>query len=171
MTLSQLRFNVYLLLFIQVVFYCLLMLAPKCLASTLVNKLGATPLHIACCMKAFHSIKLLLEMRCSANIPNMKGETAYNILLNEDGDCLLHIACQWGVVGIVRYLITDEKCDLNVQSSKSKNTPLHIVAMHEHVDVLVRLLSCKKCNLNIQNSDGNTPLHIAVRKNKTTVIL
>ena len=81
-------------------------------------------LHIACCMKWLNIIKLLLEKRCNTNIPNKKGETARDIALNEDGDCLLHIACQWGEEGIVRYLITDERCNPNVQSFTSKNTPL-----------------------------------------------
>jgi len=58
------------------------------------NRIGDTPLHIACYRKSLHIIKLLLQMRSSTNIHNMKGEAAQDIPLNEDGDCLLHIACQ-----------------------------------------------------------------------------
>ena len=59
-------------------------------------------------------IKLLLEGKCSTNIPNMKGETAP---LNEDENYLLHVVCQWGDVGSVRYLITHERCNPNVRTT------------------------------------------------------
>ena len=125
------------------------------------NKEGDTPLHIACYRKSLHIIKLLLEGKCSTNIPNKKGETAQDIPLNEDGDCLLHIACQWDDMDIVKYLITDERCNPNVQSSTSENTPLHIAAKYGQKVAIVHLLSCKECNPNVQNIEGDAPLHIA----------
>ena len=134
------------------------------------NTYWSTPLHIACLLKSLKIIRLLLEKGCHTIIPNMKGETAQDIPLNEDGDCLLHIVCQWGDVNIVRYLITDERCDLNVQSSVSENTPLHIAAIYGQDDIIVELLSHKKCNQNAQNKEGDTPLHIAVRLNRTSII-
>ena len=126
-----------------------------------------TPLHIACYAKTLVIIRLLLEKRCSTNIPNKKGDTAHDIPLNEDGDCLLHIACQWGDVDIVRFLIAKEKCNLNLQSSLSENTPLHIAAMYGREDTIVLLFSYMECDPNIKNSEGDTPLHIAVRQNET----
>ena len=131
---------------------------------------GDAPLHIACYRKSLDFIKLLLERKCSVNIPNKKGETAQDIPLNEDGDTLLHIACQWGDVDIVRYLITDEKCNPVVQSSTSENTPLHIAAKYGQDDVIVQLLSCKQCNPNAQNKEGDTPLHFGVRQSKSAAI-
>ena len=129
-----------------------------------------TPLHIACYRKSLHIIRLLLEIRCSTNIPNKKGETAQNIPLNTIGDCLLHIACQWGDVDIVKYLVTDERCNPNVHSSISKNTPLHIAANYGQDKTLVQLLSPKECDPNAQNKDGDTPLHIAIIKSSTATI-
>ena len=134
------------------------------------NKEGDTPLHIACCMKLLHIIMLLLEKKCSTNIPNTKGETAQDIPLNEDGDYLLHIACQWGDVDIVRYLITDERCSPHVQSSTSENTPLHIAAKYGQDDIIVQLLSHRKCDPNVLNKYGDTPLHVAVKKDITPAI-
>ena len=128
-----------------------------------------TPLHIACYQKSLSIIKFFLEMRCSTNVPNKKGETAQDIPLNEGGDCLLHIACQWGDVDIVRYLITDQKCNPNIQNL-SKNTPLHIAVKHCQTDLISQLLSSVKCDPNIQNKDGDTPLHIAVRDNVAATI-
>ena len=135
------------------------------------NSVGNTPLHLACKRKSIDIIRLLLERRCSTNIPNKKGETAQDIPLNDDGDGLLHIACQWGDVGIVRYLINDERCKPNVQSSSSKNTPLHIATKYGQDDTVVQLLSYKECDWNVHNKDGDTPLHIAVRENKTVLRL
>ena len=127
------------------------------------NNEGDTPLHIACYRKTLNIIKVLLKKRCSTNIPNTKGETAQDIPLNEDGDCLLHIACQWGDVDTIRYLITDERCNPNVQSYISGNTPLHIAAKYGKDDIIVQLLSCEECDPNMQNKEGDSPLHIAVR--------
>ena len=106
-------------------------------------------------------------MRCSTNIPNKKGATAQDIPLNEDGDRLLYTACQWGDADIVRYLITDEGCNPNILNSVSGNTPLHFAAKHGQTDIILHLLSSKECNPNVQNKDGDTPLHIAVRENKS----
>ena len=106
-------------------------------------------------------IRLLLERRCCTNIPNNKGETAQQLPLNEDGDFLLHLACQWGDVGIVRYLTTNESCDPNIQNF-CMNTPLHIALKHDRSQTIVQLLSCEECNPNVCNKEGDTPLHIAV---------
>ena len=124
------------------------------------NRSLNTPLHIACNVKLLTIIRFLLEMRCSTNIPNIEGETAQDIRLNEDGDLLLHIACQWGDVDIVRYLITDERCNPNVQNSSPENTPLPNAAKYGQDG---------KCHINVQNKNGDTPLHIAARENKTPV--
>ena len=121
-------------------------------------------------MKSLNIIKLLLERRCSTNIPNKKGETVQDIPLNENGDGLLHLACQWGDMSIVRYLIANERCDPNVQSSTSRNTPLHIAAKYGQDNIIVQLLSYKECNSNAQNSDWDTPLHIACCRRSLNVI-
>ena len=131
---------------------------------------GDAPLHVACYMKWLDIIKVLLEGKCSTNIPNMKGETVQNIPLNEDGDCLLHIACQWGDVDIVKCLIADERCNPNVQSSISVNTPLHIAAKYGQDDTIVQLLSYRECDPNVQNKEGDTPLHITVKRNRASAI-
>ena len=128
-----------------------------------------TPLHVACCQKFLSIIKIFLEMRCSTDIPNKEGATAQDLLLNEDGDRLLHIACQWGDADIVRYLITDENCDVNIQNM-CKNTPLHIAVKHSQNDSITQLLTCVKCNPNIVNKDHLTPLLIAMQHNNPAVV-
>jgi len=121
-----------------------------------------TPLHIACHTKALRIIRLLLDRKCSTNIPNKKGETAQEIPLNEDGDCLLHIACQWGDAAIVRYLITHQRCNQNVKNH-SKRIPFHTASKHGQMDVIKFLVSREECDFNIQDEGGNTPLHTACK--------
>ena len=134
------------------------------------NREGDTPLQIACYSNFCIAIRLLLGRRCSTNIPNKKGETAQEVPINEDGDCLLHLACQWSDVGIVRYLITDQRCNPNI-GNFCMNTPLHIAVRHNTNNVNVELmLSCEECNPNAYNGEGDTPLHIAVRENKTVAL-
>ena len=135
------------------------------------NKEGNTPLHIACCLRLLRIIMLLLDRKCSTNIPNKKGATAQDMPFNDDGDYLLHIACQQGDVGIIRYLITDERCDPNVQSSTSKNTPLHIAAKYGQNDIIVQLLSNKDCKPSAQNKEGDTPLHFAAKYRQEDIIV
>ena len=118
------------------------------------NKEGDTPLHVACYMKQLDSTKLLLERRFSTNIPNKKGDTAQDIPLNEGGDYLLHIACQWGDVGTVRYLITDESCNPTVQNA-NLDTPLHIACYSKSLDI-IKLFLERRCSTNIPNKKGET---------------
>ena len=149
------------------------------------NEHGNTPLHTACkrghhsafeslladqrCAchtKALRIIRLLLEKRCSTNIPNQKGETAQEIPLNEDADCLLHIACQWGDVEIIRYLVTDQSCDPNVLN-KDNLTPLLAAVKHGKASVTTALLQHAKCDLGLRDQDGNTALHLACISGQT----
>jgi len=117
-----------------------------------------TPLHIE---KELRIIRLLLDRKCSTSIPDKNGETAKDIPLNEKGDCLLHIASQWGDVAIVRHLIIDQRCNPNIVNS-SGNTPLHIASKCGHMDVVKDVLSQKDCDSHISNEKGNTPLHTSL---------
>ena len=133
------------------------------------NMEGETPFHIACRMKALSVIRLLLQRECSPNIPTKKGETAQEIPLSEDGDYLLHFACQWGDVAIVRYLITNERCNPNV-TNLSNSTPLHTASKHNHLGVVKVLVGGKECDLNIPGENGNTPLHTAAKHGHYTIV-
>ena len=126
------------------------------------NTFGNTPLHLACNSKSLAIFRLLLEQKCSTNIPNKNGETAQNISLNEDGDCLLHIACQWGDVNIVTYLITDERCNPNVRNVHL-NTPLHLACYWRNLSIIKFLLE-QKCSTSIPNKKGEIPQNISLNE-------
>jgi len=91
----------------------LLVADPRCQLNVQNSDMN-TPMHLACITKVLSIVRLLLERRCSTNIPNMINKTAQEIPLTEDGDCLLHIACIWGDLEMIMYLVTDQKCDPNV---------------------------------------------------------
>ena len=99
--------------------------------------------------KYFLLISLLLERKCSINIPNKKGDTAQEIPLNKCGDCLLHLACQLGNVGISGYIITYLRPNPTA------------VKLHQIIDTVHLLTVCEECNPNVLNREGDTPLHIA----------
>jgi len=65
---------------------------------------------------------------------------------------------------VVKYLLTLELMDLNVQDNDG-NTPLHIACENGNIDIAKALLTAlgnlESMDLNIQNNDGNTPLHKA----------
>ena len=130
---------------------------------------GNTPLHSACKHGNTKTVRLLLDRRCGTNIPNKKRETAEYIPLNDNGDCLLHIACQWGDVSIVRHLIIDQRCNPNITNA-SGSTPLHIASEHNNLDVAELLVSRKDCGLNIPDKRGNTPLHRACHMKALSVV-
>jgi len=99
-------------------------------------------MHIACYMKAFSIIRLLLERKCSINIPNKKGETAQEIPLNKYGDCLLHLAYQLGNVGISGYITY-----LRLNPSAVK--------LHQIIDIVHLLTACEECNPDMLNSTAH----------------
>ena len=127
------------------------------------NCYGDTPLHFACVRRSLNIVRVLLRKRCFTNIPNKKGETAQNIPLNEDGDRLLHIACKWGDVDIVNYLITDERCDPNLRSFNSGNTPLHIACHGKSLEI-IRFLLKNRCRTNIFNKNVEMAQNIPLNK-------
>jgi len=115
------------------------------------------------------SLRRFLKRKCSTTISNKKGETAEEIPLNEDGDCLLHIACQWGDAAMVGYLITHQRCNQNTMNH-SKSIPFHTASKHGHLDVIKILVSREECELNIPDDRGNTPLHIACKYGHHSII-
>ena len=121
-----------------------------------------TPLHIACNSQLLHIIRVFLHGKCSTNIPNKKGETAQDIPLNENGDCLLHFACQWDNVETVRYLIIEEQCTTNIPNC-SWNTPLHTACYKKSLNI-IKLLLTRKCSTNIPNKKGETAQDIPLNK-------
>ena len=73
----------------------------------------------------------------------------------------LHLACAYGRVAAAKYLIEEQKADIN-QQDRDGNTPLHLAAMNNSVLVVNTLLEMK-CKPNESNVKGETPLSIALK--------
>ena len=157
---------------------------------TVTNDFGDTPLHISARNGSVDVLKFL--------IANYNGPL--DCLLNQEGNSVLHLACERGSLKSVQLLV--ESCSVTLKND-SGNTPIHI-ACRNRSDVLVRCLlkkcsgnldhhrnnnndtilhlaaevgdlhtiKCllKHCSTNCQNSDGDTPIHIACRSNNQPVV-
>ena len=127
------------------------------------NKNGDSPLHIASHNKSLDIIKFLLQQRCDTMVRNKRGQSPQTIPLNENGDILLQIACQWGDVDIVRYLVCEQHCDMNAQN-KNGDSPLHTACYKKSSDIIKFLLQ-QKCNTRFQNKRGQSPQTIPLNEN------
>lgn len=81
----------------------------------------------------------------------------YNVFINynyknKKGRTMLHIACKYGNINIIKYLLT-QKIDFNF--IKGKPTPLHL-AIRNHYDVVKLLVDI---DFNIKDDKGLTALH------------
>ena len=81
--------------------------------------------------------------------------------IDKFGKSGLHYACQEGHADVVKYLVEECGCDINV-CDRDGLTPLHLACKHGHnVDIVKYLLSRSECNSLVRTNDGNTALHFA----------
>ena len=80
-------------------------------------------------------------------------------------DTLLHWACENGKLEIVEYLFEENRIDNANRLGDNDETPLHKAARDGHDDI-VKYLIDKKANIEAQNSDCQTPLILALKKQK-----
>ena len=120
-----------------------LVLVKKC-DTTISNKSGMLPLHIACHSCADFKTIELVGSKCPDAI-------------NKNGDTPLHIACQGSKLEVASFLIEKLHCNPNIKDAKER-TPLHIACASRNAQ-LVEVL--RRSDPNSRNADGNTPLHLA----------
>jgi ankyrin repeat protein len=78
----------------------------------------------------------------------------------------LHYACQEGHADVVKYLVEECGCDVNV-CTRDGLTPLHLACKHGHsIEVVKFLLNRPECNSLVRANDGNTAIHFACTTNQ-----
>ena len=100
---------------------------------------------------------------------------------NNDGNTLLHLACNYGHIHIVQYLLSTGKVN-PLAMNKNAETPmfkvddtnrqslLHLAAHHGWVNIVIDLTTKYSCDTNCKDSHGCTPLHYAASKNNLEVV-
>ena len=135
---------------------------------------GNLPLHFACFFEVLdtYSVHLLGRYRSVSFEEPTKGHFEIAKFLLEECGCdvtkshkhayplVVHLACRYGTVEFVQFLIEQKNCYPNSQNI-DEDTPVHLASKYGHVEILRYLVEEKHCSLVQQNEDENTPLHLA----------
>ncbi|XP_039172150.1 protein ACCELERATED CELL DEATH 6-like [Eucalyptus grandis] len=110
---------------------------------------GDLPLHIASKMGHVEHIEKLRKV---------------SLLLNGQGQTVLHIAAKYGRVSVVRYILSNPDLGmlLNAQDNDG-NTVLHLAAMHSQPAALIHLVRTDGIQLSVCNSECLFAVDIARR--------
>ena len=132
------------------------------------NKQGETPVHVL----------LKVRERCQPHkwddsmweeLMNMVcgGQKCFDVnVQDEDGNTPLHIACRIGKLAIIKLLILNFNCNLNLVN-KDGCLPLHYAATSLEA---VKIISDGCTILHSVNNSGMTPLHIACKEAQLDVV-
>ena len=121
----------------------------KCKNPNVKNKLGNTPLHIACQSNNIEfATFLLVDLHCDTNITN------------DEGEIPLHIAVSKSLE-LVKLVATSD--NVNAQRNDG-DTPLHIACRHEQLSIILLLIDDLKCSIQILNGNDDSPFHILLSK-------
>ena len=80
-----------------------------------------------------------------------------------EGNTLLHIACMYKHLELVKFLTEERKCNQKINNQAGK-LPLHIACECGSLEIVKQV---SNCNINAQTTLGNTPLHIACKHGET----
>ena len=108
-----------------------------------------TLLHSACVSGNLELVELVLrEFQCDIDAQNKHGNTP------------LHVACEWGWLEIVNFLVVSE-CNLNVINNYG-HTPLTLAIKHSRLEIFKFLFSNNSVNVDVVTADTNeSTLHLA----------
>ncbi|XP_070259957.1 E3 ubiquitin-protein ligase MIB2 isoform X4 [Myotis yumanensis] len=82
----------------------------------------------------------------------------------EDGFTAVHLAALNNHREVAQILIQEGRCDVNVRNRKLQS-PLHLAVQQAHVG-LVPLLVDAGCSVNAEDEEGDTALHVALRRHQ-----
>ena len=112
---------------------------------------GDTLLHAACISCDLDMVKEVFGIVSNGNLP----------VKNEQGNTCLHLACEWGSLAIVKFLV-EKGFGVNEKNSVGE-TALHICIRFKRWCIFEYLLNeCKSTiDINSTTNDGETLLHLA----------
>ena len=153
---------------------------------------GRTALHLACLSAYKNSVAMLSFLSshstCNPNVADKHGHLPIQYVSNlqkfqafvknfphaltyvdEHGNTLLHCACRDGNVKLVKYLLNHYSI---ICRNNAQQTPLHFAcgAKLPSIQVLIDLVSKDSTQTNAQDQNGDTPLHIAIRKSNLKAV-
>ncbi|KAF4517990.1 hypothetical protein B566_EDAN008826, partial [Ephemera danica] len=145
------------------------------------NNDGQTSLHVACWEGKIEAAEFLVRHDCSVTERDGCGNTVFhyasykdqiqildlllqqhNSLLNikdKDGNTTLHVACLFGKINVVLYLLSKD-CSVT-DCNNSGFSALHCAAKNNHIEIMRLLLHRDTSLLNMQNKYSQTALHLA----------
>ena len=102
------------------------------------------------------TLHVLLQRKVNVNSQNYAGLTA------------LHVACNRGIIIMVRELLAVEGIDIN-KEDEQQNTPLHTACISGEKDVVFALIK-EGADVMKENKDEMIPLHLAVVERKLEIV-
>jgi ankyrin repeat protein len=113
------------------------------------DKVGRTPLHLACINKgSIEIVRYLIEKQnANTNTTDNKGRSVF------------HSACQSRCFELVKYISQKTELDVNDQDEDG-STALHVACEQYSLKVVKFLITDLKADLHLLNKEGRTPLHV-----------
>jgi len=120
-------------------------------AMNLWNDNGEMPLHQCCRWGHLSLLKgMLTKISNSSDVSRLLNEKTKN-----EGNTSLMVACKWGWLQIVEYLIESKMVDLSATNTAGQ-TMLHIAAERNQVDVVMFLLRIPQIKVEAKDVLGNS---------------
>ena len=95
-------------------------------------------------------------------------------VVDEDGNQILHLACQHGSIGLVKHLVEVVGCDINAKCQHEKSC-LHLafrntIDYNDDYDIIKFLTSKQECDVEVVDEDGNRILHLACQHGSVDLV-
>ena len=149
---------------------------PQCDIEAIDNE-GNQPLHYAACQGHKEIVSIVGNKvsqdglsKCIKSAKQLAEPDIIKLLNNhyEDRISLIN-ACESNNVDIVRHLVIDKHCDVNVKG-RNGLTPLHVACLNCNLEAVQFLTSSTECNIEAENDNQSRPLHLACQSGNVDIV-